>query len=153
MIAESSEWLTPGLIWFAVGAAFLIAEMVIPGFFLLFFGIGAIVTSFATALDPVADSLAWQFAIFSVVSVVSLIVLRKKFKDLIEGKEIKEEEWVNDDFVGKRVLVQEAISATTIGKVEVNGSLWKAQANETIDVGETVEITELKNLTVTVKKV
>ena len=65
----------PWLIWFVVGIAVSLSELLIPGFVIIFFGIGCLgAAAFAVALP---DLYAGQIATFILVTVVSLLVLRR----------------------------------------------------------------------------
>jgi membrane protein implicated in regulation of membrane protease activity len=58
------EWL-----WLIGGVVLLIAELVAPGFFLIFIGAAAIVTGFAALLLPIG--LALQLALFAALAFVA----------------------------------------------------------------------------------
>jgi len=59
-----------------------------------------------------------------------------------------------DEICGKKVVVKEDILPGLInGKVEYNGTLWKAQSRETIIKGSIAEIKEQSNLTLIVEPV
>jgi membrane protein implicated in regulation of membrane protease activity len=58
------EWL-----WLIGGVVLLIAELIAPGFFLIFIGAAAIVTGFAALLLPIP--MALQFALFAVLAFVA----------------------------------------------------------------------------------
>ena len=50
------------------------------------------------------------------------------------------------------MLVQQPGKTTWAGMVLVKGELWKAEAAESIYVGEVVEVTAVNGLTLTVKR-
>ena len=80
--------------WLIAGLALMALEIMLPGVFLLWFGSAAIVTSVVAFLAP--DAITWQFAVFAVCSVVSILIFRKYVKkaivveivkkDVLEGK-------------------------------------------------------------------
>jgi len=71
---DSSE-----LLWFVVGLVFMLAELALPGFVIIFFGIGAWVTAVCVALG-IVDSFNGQLAIFLISSILTLVLFRKQGK-------------------------------------------------------------------------
>jgi membrane protein implicated in regulation of membrane protease activity len=145
------EWLTPEIVWFLIGLVLIILEFGIPGVITVFFGIGAWLVALLCLLFYIPLNL--QIIIFIIGSIVPLILLRKWFKKLLEGRstvgtvdldELKE-------FLGKKVVVTEGITPERRGRVEFRGSTWKAEAYENLAVGATVEIVDKNNITLIVK--
>lgn len=125
------------VIWFIAGAALLLLEFVIPGVFILFFGIGAWVTALCVYLfEP---SLAMQFLIFSSTSVLSLILLRsfllKKLYKMPDPVVDPDEEFIGG--VGECIV---NIRPDVDGKVEFKGTSWTASAGTEINPGTKVRI-------------
>ncbi|MBS2212983.1 NfeD family protein [Carboxylicivirga mesophila] len=125
------------VIWFIAGAALLLLEFVIPGVFILFFGIGAWVTALCVYLfEP---SLAMQFLIFSSTSVLSLILLRsfllKKLYKMPDPVVDPDEEFIGG--VGECIV---DIRPDADGKVEFKGTSWTASAGTEINPGTKVRI-------------
>ncbi len=64
--------------WLVIGIALLALEMVVPGFILFFFGLGALVVSVALWFVPEGSlSIIGQIGIFLGFSLVSFALLRK----------------------------------------------------------------------------
>ena len=145
--------LHPALIWFFVGIGLFLLEMVTPAFVILFFGIGAWVVSILLLF--VKLTINYQLVVFIVSSILSLVVLRKIFKKIFLGYTGHEQnpEQNFDEFSGEKAVVKEPISASHEGRVELNGTLWTAEAKEDIAAGETVRIIKKENLTLKVKKI
>ena len=145
------EYLKPELIWFLVGLIMLLFEFALPGLIIFFFGVGAWVVAglcFFLPLDP-----TWQLAIFLATSVVCLLVLRKTLKRVFFGRVVhdpKASEYA-DENVGKEATVETRIAPHSPGKIELNGTLWKAVSEHTIEANTTVTIVAKDNLTFTVK--
>lgn len=59
-------------IWAVVGIVLLIAELFTPSFFLVFFGIGGIITAITTGLG-LTPGTSGQFAVFSLSSLVLVV--------------------------------------------------------------------------------
>jgi membrane protein implicated in regulation of membrane protease activity len=142
------SWLQPEVIWFILGLILILLEFLIPGVITVFFGIGAWVTAFICLLLPIGP--AFQLFIFLVVSVLSLVLLRKWLKGYFDNKS-SETGTLRNEFIGEKAIVREIITPTKMGKVEFHGSNWEAEAYEEIQPGTVVEILDKKNITLIVK--
>ncbi|WP_439184263.1 NfeD family protein [Carboxylicivirga taeanensis] len=125
------------VIWFIAGAALLLLEFIIPGVFILFFGIGAWVTALCIYLfDP---SLPVQFIIFALTSVISLLLLRnfllKKIYNMPDLVDDPDEEFIGG--IGQCVV---NIRHDSDGKVEFKGTTWNASSTTAINAGAKVKI-------------
>ena len=65
----------PELVWFIIGLIFFLLELVLPGFFIFFFGVGAWVTALLCLIAEPGVNI--QALVFAVTSVLSLVALRK----------------------------------------------------------------------------
>ena len=145
--------MSPALIWLIVGVACILAEFMMPGFVIAFFGLGALVTSLTTAIG-LTTSLTWQTVVFVVVSVASLLLLRRYvagvFKGKTEGQGLEE---FNVD-MGKVVPVTETIDVNKgTGHVRYQGAPWKAASASVIPEGASVRIVGKENITLLVEPV
>jgi membrane protein implicated in regulation of membrane protease activity len=133
----------PEIFWFVLGLLFLLAELVIPGFFIFFFGLGAWVTALVCLIwDP---GINLQIIIFAITSVLTLIGLRRIIqKKFFYSKERKSEE-VEDEFTGKEAVATVDFSTDKKGKVEFKGTTWKAESDSEIKRGQTVIIINKEN--------
>jgi membrane protein implicated in regulation of membrane protease activity len=147
--------LNPVLVWFVIGLVLLLAEIVLPGFVIVFFGIGAWVTTFLLLLGLIPSSNS-QLLVFLVSSILCLALFRKKGKQIFEGKRsgrLAPGQSI-DDVRGERAVVVEAIKSGGMGgKVEFHGTLWEADSDVDIGKGAVVEIIDRVNLTLKVKPV
>jgi membrane protein implicated in regulation of membrane protease activity len=135
-------------IWAIVGIGLIIAEIVIPSFFLVFFGAGALVTAITTAAGFTTD-LGTQLLVFCVSSILLLVLFRRKLRCHF-GKET-----LPPDYMGQRLKVTAAIPRGGEGKVLYRGSEWIAfceSAEEEIPQGSTVEVTGSRDVRLQVKK-
>ncbi len=144
-------YLKPELIWFVVGLGLMLAEFVIPGLVVFFFGIGAWVTALICWLTHIGINS--QLILFIAVSVVSLLALRKWLKGVFYGHVTGEQILTEDlqDFIGERAIVTQVITPKNPGKVELHGTDWLASAEQDIATGTAVEIIAKKNITLTVR--
>lgn len=145
--------LQPQVFWFILGLALLLAELALPGFVIIFFGIGAWVTTLAIWLGW-AESFTTQLLIFLVSSILSLVLFRKQGKNYFQGRVSRKVDDVTalDDVKGERAVVVEDILPTRLsGKVELHGTRWDATSDQEIHKGALVEILQRDNLTLKVK--
>ena len=143
-----------GLFWFIIGMLFLIAELLLPGFIIMFFGVGALITALLTQFG-VLESLSSQIIVFLATSIISLLLFRRKWSIYFSGKVSHSLEAGQsiDDIRGTRARVIKTITPEGIdGKVEYNGTDWEADADEQIEIGTIVEIVERINLRLRVKR-
>lgn len=133
----------PEMIWFMIGLVLFLLELVIPGFVIFFFGLGAWVTALVCLIaDP---GINIQALIFVVVSVLALVGLRKIIaKKFFYSKDNRSEE-VEDEFTGKEAIALVDFDTEKNGKVEFKGTNWKAESASAIKAGQTVIIIEKEN--------
>ena len=116
-------------IWVLAGFVLLAVEMASPGgFYVFFFGVGALSVGLLTALG-VSETIWLQGVLFTGLSVVSLLCFRrpilKKMQVHVPTGEI-------DSLVGASVVVHDEIDPGGLGKAELRGSTWNAKnAGET----------------------
>ncbi len=134
----------PELFWFILGLVFFLAELVIPGFFIFFFGLGAWVAAVTCLIWEPGINL--QIIIFAIVSVLSLLGLRRMIqKKFFYSKDDLSAE-VEDEFTGREALALSDIGPDKAGKVEFKGTTWKAESNSKINEGQSVTIVQKENV-------
>ncbi len=147
--------LSPSLIWFLVGVAFLIAEMMMPAFILIFFTAGCWITALVVWSFDI--ELTNQIIIFLVASLILLFTLRKYSLKVFKGKTREEiDDHYTDSKIGKTAIVTKKITPNVPGEIKVMGSFWRAVADEEIKEGTSVLIETKESedgLTFTVKPV
>ena len=130
----------PELFWFIVGLGLFLLELVIPGFFIFFFGLGAWVTALVCLLVEPGTNL--QIVIFAVTSVLSLIGLRKIIQKKFFYSKGNLSEDVEDEFTGKEAIAKADFGSDMNGKVEFKGTMWNAESKAEIKAGQRVIIIE-----------
>lgn len=127
----------PGWLWLIGGVLLLIAEVVAPGFFLVFVGAAAILTGlFAVLFD---FGLAPQLALFALYAVIAVFIGRRFYANQARDSS---DPLLNDRaarLVGKVVTVVEAVDDYN-GRVRVADSEWSARGGPAA-AGERVRIT------------
>lgn len=108
--------------WLIVGSAFMALEILTPGgFYVLFFGIGAVVVGLLAAAGMAGPP--WlQWLLFAVISVASLLLFRRPLL-----KKLEKPDHVVDSIVGEVAVAMSEIQVAGIGKAELRGSVWTAR--------------------------
>lgn len=110
--------------WLIIGLALFALEAVTPGgFFVLFFGVGAVFAGLAE-LAGVAQSFLSQGLIFVAVSVVALSLFRKP---LLERFQRSVPQTQVDTLVGETAKALQDIAPGEMGTAELRGTSWSAQ--------------------------
>ena len=134
-------------VWIILAALCLLGEMITAGFFLLWFGIGALVAAAFNYLgfDPVI-----QFAAFIITSTVLLGVSRPFAQKISKDSPKKA---AADRLIGKKAVVIKEITSGKGGLVNVDGDVWRAVASCSIKNGETVTIEKIDSIKLVVKPI
>jgi inner membrane protein len=138
----------PELFWFIAGLVLFIMELMVPGFFIFFFGLGAWVTALVCLIGEPGTNL--QIIIFAVTSVLTLVLLRRIIQKKFFNKGNQSEE-VEDEFTGKEALSTSDFGGIKNGKVEFKGTTWTAESKEDIKEGQRVVIVEKESFKLIVK--
>jgi membrane protein implicated in regulation of membrane protease activity len=144
----------PALYWLIIGVMLFFLEMAVPGFILVFFGFGALMTALAAWLTPI--SIAWQLALFICTSLLSLLGLRKSIQNKFfapTSKDGEADEDVMRAVPGDKGVVSVTIAPPAEGRIKYSGTSWRASADEKIDEGEIVAIVRQKDLVIHVERV
>lgn len=144
------DWTRPELVWFLIGLGLLLAEFAMPGLVIFFFGLGAWLVAALCAFIPL--ELNGQLGVFLVVSILLLIVLRKRLQQIFGGRR---EAFVPDDetsqFTGHHGRLTAAVSDGQKGRMEINGTSWQVESSETMAVGTLVEVVGKNSITLKVR--
>ncbi|MFH0843819.1 MAG: NfeD family protein [Bacteroidota bacterium] len=137
---SESIFARPEVIWFIIGLVLLLLELVMPGFVIFFFGIGAWITALVCLFANPGINI--QVVIFAVTSVAALLVFRKMIQNKFIYSKNDKSEAVEDEFTGKEAVATADFGADKKGKVEFKGTSWKAESGSDIKAGQTVVIVE-----------
>ena len=142
---------SPPFLWAVLGLILIGAEMVVSGFVIFFFGVGALTTALLSALLPgLSGNYILQGVVWIVSSILSFGFFRKKFTKIFRGTVLDRD---TDKDVGQSAVVIEAIGPDKPGRVRYQGTSWKAVSyTENFDPGEKVDIIKEDNLTFIVTK-
>jgi membrane protein implicated in regulation of membrane protease activity len=131
-----SSWL-----WLIGGVVLLIAELIAPGFFLMFIGAAGIATGLLSLLLPIG--LALQLALFAVLAVAIVRIGGRRAYSF--KYEHSSDPFLNNRvarLLGQVVVVVEAVDANQ-GRVRVGDSVWSARGGPAA-VGERVRIVDIE---------
>jgi membrane protein implicated in regulation of membrane protease activity len=133
------EFIDNKIFWFGLSIVMFVLEIFVPGFFLFFFGLGALITSILNLMGFL-PTLNLQIISFIGFSLISLVFLRKHFIKIFKGKKDKLNLDTNELDGKTAVCVVNIIPNEPSGKVEINGTLWSAVADVPIMKGSLVEV-------------
>jgi len=133
-------------IWVLGGLVLLLAEVLTPGgFFVIFFGAGAILVGALKALGW--NSPGWaEWLVFTLLSVASLALFRKplmrRFNLQGGGKPV-------DPLEGETAQVTEDVPAGGVGKAEMRGASWTARSSGSVGLarGQRCRVDRVEGLT------
>ena len=110
--------------WIAIGLVLAGLELLTPGgFFIVFFGVGAIVVGLLEALGLASP--AWvQWGLFTVLSVTALVLFRKP---LLARVRMPEQRTEIDSLVGETAVPDDDIAPGAMGRAQLRGSAWQAR--------------------------
>ncbi len=131
---------SPWLVWFLAGIAVMLAELAVPGFVIIFFGLGCWGAAAVAVFAP--DAYSAQVGVFLIVSVASLMTLRKVAMRVFVGRsEGPETEDLGNVPVGARITLDRDLEAGRVGRVRFRGAMWDAVSEDRIPAGSDAEIT------------
>jgi membrane protein implicated in regulation of membrane protease activity len=135
--------------WAALAILLFIAEIFVPGFFLLCLGIGGAAASLAAALGLGSS---FQLIAFSVFSLVAFFTIRPiLMKRMWNAPDVRTNV---DALVGQRGKVtQDFDPGLRLGRVSAAGDDWRAESvnDRTLRVGDLVEVVRVESNTLVVK--
>jgi len=131
------EGLEPGWIWAIGGIVLLIAEIVAPGFFLVFVGAAAIATGLFTLLFDLGT--APQLALFAIYAVLAVMIGKRWYGEPHGGDQ---RHAINEP--AKRLVGKTVTAATEVddhgGRVRLGDGEWNARGGPAA-AGERLTVT------------
>jgi inner membrane protein len=139
----------PELLWFLIGLIMFLLELVLPGFVIFFFGIGAWVTALICLVASPGTNL--QIVIFALASVLSLVALRRLIRKKLFYSKEDVAMAVEDEFTGREGIATVDFNSSKKGKVEFKGTMWNAESDFEIKEKQPVIIIKKENLVLKVE--
>lgn len=139
-------------IWLIIAGVCFIIEMMTVGFFVFWFGIGALLTMIVSLIFP--DNLILQATTF-VISSTLLIFLTKPLVNKLQ-KSDKKVATNAYSVIGKKGIVTQDINETHgVGQIKVAGEVWSAKTTDgsTIEKGTQIEVIKIDGVKAVVEPV
>ncbi len=131
-------------LWLAGGLALVVAELATPsGFFILFFGLGALTVGVLASLG-VVDSPWLQWLLFTVLSVVYLMIFRGRLQSRFQMPAPPNV----DSLVGVLAVARERLSPGLVGRVEVRGAPFSGRntSDSILEAGQRCKVVSVEGL-------
>ena len=129
--------------WLILGLLLALAEMATSGgFYLIFFGIGAMLVGLLAAFD-LAGPVWMQTLLFSVLSVASLLLFRTR---LLRAVQREPQSPPIDTLVGEVGSVVDALAPGVVGRVELRGTVWSAKTSTELAAGSRCRVIRVEGL-------
>ncbi|MCL2346384.1 MAG: NfeD family protein [Desulfobulbus sp.] len=130
--------------WIVGGIALILAELIVPSFFIIWFGLGALVVGLLALLFDL--SLPTQLAIWTLASLAMVWLWFKIFKRNVEKTRIGT---ADGEMIGEIGLLVSAVAPFERGKVRFQRPLlgadeWVCRADAAIAAGERVRVTGIE---------
>ncbi len=148
IVAELGSWL-----WWIIGLALLILEIILPGVFMLWFGIAAIIVG--TISLTVGESVLWpwqaQVITFAVLSLVSAIIGRKYFYSTHPDTDQPNLNERGAQMIGRISTLSDPLE-NGAGRVKLGDTIWRVVGPD-LPAGSKVKVVEIEDGTLRVEGV
>ena len=130
------------IVWFVIGVACLLGELFTISFVLFFFGVGAWAAALVAAVH---SGLEQELAAFLLVSLASLLVLRRRLVAIFRGGKAdapgaSPEGAPEFTHAGALVEVTQEIPAGGVGEIALGDSFWRACSPVAVAKGGRVRV-------------
>jgi membrane protein implicated in regulation of membrane protease activity len=135
--------------WWILALALIIAELLAPGYFLIWIGFAAAATGIASYLAPELSFL-WQTVLFAVFTLASCLIYWRFVRKI--ANESSDQPLLNrraEQFIGNRYTLETAI-VNGKGKVRIGDSPWLAEGPD-LPAGASVEVVAVDGTTLRVR--
>jgi membrane protein implicated in regulation of membrane protease activity len=127
--------------WMILGMVLVLLELAIPAFFIIWFGLGAVVVGLAVLAVP-SLAVSGQVVIWIIASIAFVVLWVKVFKAQVHRTRVGLSQ---GQFAGEVGLVTREIKPFQNGQVRfqkpiLGSDVWEAMANEDIRSGERVDV-------------
>ncbi|MBL8405642.1 MAG: NfeD family protein [Dechloromonas sp.] len=141
-------------VWMVGGIGLILAELIVPSFFVVWFGLGALLVGLLALLAPDL-SLTVQLAIWTAASLAMVMLWFKVFKPGFHKTRIGT---ATGEVVGEIGLLVNAVAPFERGKVRfqrpvLGSEEWVCMADTPIAAGERVKVVAVEGSFLTVSKI
>ncbi len=135
--------------WWALGLAFLVLEIILPGIFFLWVGLAALVVGTVALLVP----LDWQvqligFAFLGLIFALLGRRLNHKFGKMDNARTLNDR---GSHYIGQTFTLEETIEDGK-GRVKIGDSLWIVRCSENLNKGEKVNVIKAEGSVLIIEK-
>ena len=136
LIAELGPWA-----WWVLGIVLLILEVLLPGVFLVWIGIAAIITGALSLLlwDQVLWTWQLQWLVFAVLSLVAALIGRRIVSSRDGASDQPHLNQRGQSLVGRTATLEQPISEGR-GRIRLDDTMWSVQGPD-LPVGARVRVT------------
>ncbi len=144
--------MTPSLIWFILGCSLIILEIFVPGSFVLWLGIAALITAGFSFILP--EALTLQLIVMAFSSIIAVLIGRKLYKKIGDTADSSEEPLNKRTarYIG-HVTYTETDIVNGRGRIKIGDSSWLCECSQDLKAGHKVEIIEANGTVFIVKPV
>ena len=140
--------------WLVLALGLAIFEITAPGTFLIWFGLGALLTAIIAFILPFEGTLILLLE-FAVCSIVSVVFGREVYKRYMRSGDDADAPIPNQRMlamIGSKAVVTKDFTAGT-GHVKVGDTVWRASTEHdaALKSGDVVEVVETQSITLIVK--
>jgi len=138
------------IIWFAIIVLAAVIEASTMDLTSIWFSGGALLALLVAAIfGGTAGSIVAQVVVFLVVSSAMLLILRPILAKYLKKNDVKTNA---DRLIGKHAVCLKEIALDVRGEVTIEGKIWSAIANETVAIGEKVEVLAIDGVKLVVRR-
>lgn len=142
-------WLSAWSLWLILGFSLLIAELVVPGIFIMWWGFAAIIVSGLVTLSPKLG-IAWQTIAFAVLAILfSLIWWKFQHNKDQEEDQLSTLNARDHAMLGQHGVIVELLE-DGIARGKFGDSTWRVAGKE-LTPGQKVEVIKVEGITLWVK--
>lgn len=150
------QWLVDQLglwSWWIAGLALLALEMIMPGMFLIWFGVGALATGLFSLMFWGDSFWPWQvqFLCFAIFSVIAILLGRK----LVRSDASRSDEPLLNQrtasLVGRTAILEDAILEGR-GRIQLDGTFWPVTGPD-LAAGKRIKIVSARGSDLTVEEI
>lgn len=139
-------------IWLIVSGLCFIIEMVTVGFFVFWFGIGALVSMLVSIVLP--ENIILQCSVFVVTSVVLLLLTKPLVNKFTKND--KKLETNAYSIIGKKgIVIQDINNTLGNGQIKISNEVWsaKTESENTIEKGTEIRIVKIDGVKAVVEPI
>lgn len=139
--------------WFIAGILMMTAELFIPGVFIVWIGIGALLTGVVAAFFP-EISVSYQLLLFAVFSTISVFSGWFVYGKIFGGADKEKYPFLNQgakEFIGKSYPLASAIKDGQ-GQVKIGDTVWPVKSDQALKTGEMVTVHRVDGIVLYVSK-